>query len=61
MEFNVNSPFLYAIAAVVILFVLAQSIFFLVRAYRRGKKLGMEAKNEYVRQYSDSAEIHEIA
>lgn len=44
LEFNVNSPFLYAIAAAVILFVLAQSVFFLVRAFRRGKELGMDAK-----------------
>ncbi|MBQ8404726.1 MAG: DUF5058 family protein [Clostridia bacterium] len=44
MEFNVNSTFLYVVAAAVILFVLAQSVFFLVRAYRRGKQLGMSAK-----------------
>lgn len=41
MKFNVNSPFLYLIAGAVIVFVLAQSAFFLVRAYRRGKELGM--------------------
>jgi hypothetical protein len=44
MEFNVNSTFLYAIAVFVIIFVLAQSVFFLVRAYRRGKQLGMSAQ-----------------
>ncbi len=43
MAFSVNSLFLYVLAAGVILFVLAQSAFFLVRAYRRGKELGMEA------------------
>lgn len=42
MAFNVNSLFLYVLAVGVILFVLAQSAFFLVRAYRRGKELGME-------------------
>ena len=41
MNFNVNSTFLYIVAICVILFVLAQSAFFLVRAYRRGKELGM--------------------
>ncbi len=41
MKFSVNSTFLYLIAGAVILFVLAQSFFFLVRAYRRGKQLGM--------------------
>lgn len=44
MEFNVNSSFLYIVAICVIVFVLAQSIFFLVRAYRRGKKIGMDPK-----------------
>lgn len=42
MQFNPNSTFLFAIAIVVILFVLVQSVFFLVRAYRRGKKIGMD-------------------
>ena len=44
MEFNTNSTFLYLIAVLVIVFVLAQSVFFLIRAYRRGKELGMDAK-----------------
>lgn len=43
MEFSTNSVFLYIVAAAIILFVLAQSMFFLIRAYRRGKALGMEA------------------
>ena len=41
MKFSVNSTFLYIVAICVILFVLAQSAFFLVRAYKRGKELGM--------------------
>lgn len=41
MNFSVNSTFLYAVAVCVIIFVLAQSVFFLVRAYRRGKELGI--------------------
>lgn len=43
MNFSVNSTFLYIVAICVILFVLAQSVFFLVRAYRRGKELGMSS------------------
>ena len=42
MQFSTNSTFMYILAFCVILFVLAQSAFFLVRAYRRGKQLGME-------------------
>lgn len=43
-EFNVNSTFLFIIAIVVIVFVLAQSFFFLFRALKRGKEIGMERK-----------------
>ncbi len=41
MKFDVNSTFLYGVAAVVIIFVLVQSAFFLVRAYKRAKELGI--------------------
>jgi carboxypeptidase PM20D1 len=44
MNFNPNSTFLYTLAAVVILFVIAQSVFFLIRAYRRGVAVGMDKK-----------------
>lgn len=43
MNFNVNSTFLYMVAICIIIFVLAQSVFFLIRAYRRGKELGISA------------------
>ena len=39
MDFNVNSSFLYIVAVCVVIFVMAQSVFFLVRAYKRGKEL----------------------
>ena len=42
-EFSVNSPFLYGVTAVVILYVLAQSVFFLVRAAKRARQLGISA------------------
>jgi len=41
MNFSVNSGFLYCIAAFVVLFVIVQSLFFLIRAYRHGKEIGM--------------------
>ncbi len=44
MNFNANSSFLYIVAIVVIIFVLAQSLFFLLRAYKRGKQLGLSKK-----------------
>lgn len=42
-EFHVNSGFLYGVTAVVILYVLAQSAFFLVRAARRARQLGISS------------------
>lgn len=42
MDFSTNSSFLYVLAICVIAFVLAQSVYFLIRAYRRGKAIGME-------------------
>ena len=44
MAFSPNSAFMYAVAVLVILFVLAQSAFFLVRAYRRAKELGISTE-----------------
>ncbi len=42
MNFNPNSGFLYAAAVIVILFVIVQSLFFLVRACIRAKEIGMD-------------------
>lgn len=42
--FNPSSTFLFVLAGLVIVFVIAQSVFFLVRAYRRGKALNMDMK-----------------
>ena len=44
MVFSVNHPILYVIAAILILVVLAQSVFFLLKALRRSKALGMDQK-----------------
>lgn len=41
MSFTPNSAFMFTIAIIVILYVLAQSVFFLIRAYRRGIAIGM--------------------
>ncbi|NLZ83136.1 MAG: DUF5058 family protein [Clostridiales bacterium] len=41
MSFNPSSRFMYIIAIIIILFVVAQSFFFLIRAYRRGIAIGM--------------------
>ena len=41
MEFDVNSPILFLLSGVVIAAVLAQSVFFLVKAWKRGREIGM--------------------
>lgn len=58
-QFNPNSTFLYVIAGAVILFVLAQSVFFLIHAIRRAKKIGMNMKT--VRKTIGSTAIFTIA
>ena len=42
MQFSVNSPVLFVIFGIIIAAVLAQSVFFLVRAIKRAKELGIE-------------------
>ena len=42
MEFNSNSAFMYVVVAVVIAFVLLQSVVFFIKAWKRGKELGMD-------------------
>ena len=59
MEFSVNHPLLYIMAGFLIAVVLAQSVFFLVKAYRRSKALGMNPKK--VKKTILSAAIFTIA
>lgn len=54
MAFSVNSPFLYGLTAAVVLFVLAQSVFFLIRAARRAKQLGI-TRTTVIRTITSSA------
>ena len=42
MEFNVNHPLLFAIAGLLVAVVLGQSVYFLLKALRRSKELGMD-------------------
>ena len=42
MDFDVNRPVLFVLAGIVIVAVLAQSVYFLVKAWRRAKAIGMD-------------------
>ncbi len=44
MKFSVNHPILFVMVAFLIMVVLAQSVYFLVRAYRRALEIGMDKK-----------------
>lgn len=59
MNFNVNHPILFLLVGIVILIVLAQSVYFLIKAWRRGKEIGMDKKK--LRRIAVSATIFTIA
>lgn len=59
MEFHVNHPILYVIAGIVIAVVLAQSVFFLLKALRRSKQIGMDQAQ--IRKTIKTAAIFTIA
>ena len=44
MDFNVNHPLFFTLAGLVIIFVLGQSIFFLIKAYQEARRLGLTSK-----------------
>ena len=59
MEFNVNSPVLFVIAGLIIAAVIAQSVYFLVKAWRRGLEIGMEKSK--LKRIARTAAIFTIA
>ncbi|MBQ9733114.1 MAG: DUF5058 family protein [Clostridia bacterium] len=42
MEFSLNHPILFVFVAIIIAAVLGQSVYFLVKSYRRAKEIGMD-------------------
>ena len=59
MKFSVNHPILFVIVGAVIALVLAQSFFFLIRAMRRAKALGISSST--IKKTVSSAAIFTIA
>ena len=59
MEFNVNSPVLFVIAGLIIAAVLAQSVYFLIKAWKRGLAIGMG--KEKLRRIARTAAVFTIA
>ena len=59
MEFSVNHPLLFIIVGLLVAVVLGQSVFFLVKAMRRAKALGMDQKK--LRKTITTAAVFTIA
>ena len=59
MEFNVNHPILFALAGFLVAVVLAQSVYFLVKALRRSKEIGMDQTK--IRQTIKTAAVFTVA
>lgn len=59
MEFHINHPILFLIVGLLVAVVLGQSIFFLIKALRRSKALGMDQKK--IRKTIGTAAIFTIA
>ena len=59
MTFNVNHPVLFILVAIIIAAVMGQSVFFLVKAIRRAKELGISAAT--VRATISSSAVFTIA
>lgn len=59
MKFSVNHPILFLMVGIIIFIVLAQSVFFLIKALKRAKEIGMDTKK--LRRIIISASIFTIA
>ena len=59
MEFHVNHPLLFLMAGILVAVVLGQSVYFLVKAMRRSKELGMDQTR--IRKTIKTAAIFTIA
>ncbi len=59
MEFHVNHPILYAIVILLVAVVLGQSIYFLVKALKRSRELGMDQTK--IKQTMKTAAVFTIA
>lgn len=59
MEFSVNSPILFIMVGIIIFAVLGQSVYFLVRALKRAKEIGIDKKT--INKTIGSAAVFTIA
>lgn len=58
-EFDSNSMFLFSVAGIIIVFIIAQSVFFMLKAWKRAKELGIET--ETLKRVVKSSAVFTIA
>lgn len=59
MNFSVNHPILFVITGIIVAVVLAQSVFFLVKAWKRGCEIGMDKKR--LKKIATTAAVFTVA
>ncbi len=59
MNFSVNHPILFVITGIIVAVVLAQSVFFLVKAWKRGCEIGMDEKR--LKKIATTAAVFTVA
>ena len=59
LKFSINHPIIYVIVALLIAVVLGQSVYFLIKALRRSKAIGMDQKK--LRKVMINAAVFTIA
>ena len=59
MEFSINSPVLFVLAGIIVAVVLAQSVYFLVKAWKRAKEIGIDTAK--LKRVAKTAAIFTIA
>ena len=57
MSFSVNDPFLYLLSAIIVVFVIAQSVFFLIKASRRAQQMGIASGSGSLSGFGDGDKV----
>ena len=59
MDFSVNHPILFVIVGIIVAIVLAQSVFFLIKAWKHGREIGMDQKK--LKKIATTAAVFTVA
>ena len=59
MDFSINHPILFVIVGIIVAIVLAQSVFFLIKAWKHGREIGMDQKK--LKKIATTAAVFTVA